>query len=193
MPAHSLSTGPRKRLISERRFLAFNRSSRADLGGLVLRRTLGTWSASASSSTNRSVTLWRFCSWLRLPPSASRSCPSELIRLASLSSTLFRCCSVRLGESSTSHTSSTRVEDVFTCCPPGPPAREARKDSSDRGMETDSVIRSGGSVTTGASLSCDQLHVEDEVRIGGNHNVAGLRIPDVLVPVGEVRRNEQPP
>src|SRR5690606_37519004 len=109
VPCQSLDTGPRRRLISERRFLACSRRSFSAFGGRVFRRGFGTCSASASNSTKRSTTTSRFWCWLRLPLSASSSCPSELIRLPSLSSTRARCCSVRLGEPTTSHTSSTRV------------------------------------------------------------------------------------
>ena len=56
------------------------------------------------------------------------------------------CSSLMAGEDCTFQISSTRVDDVFTCCPPGPPERVARKSSSLRGMESSGLIITTSSI-----------------------------------------------
>ena len=44
--------------------------------------------------------------------------------------------SVSADDPVTSHQTSTRVEEVFTCCPPGPPDRDTRYSSSANGSRS---------------------------------------------------------
>ena len=125
----------RSRLVAPRRRLA---SSRA-----ALRRPRSAWSASAASAPrapaprrrrSRSVTSSRFRSWLR-DAARHESEPSRCRPAGwpSRASRRWRCSSVSVGERATSHQTSTRVDEVLTCCPPGPPEREARNSSSESG------------------------------------------------------------
>ena len=94
-------------------------------------RGLGTTRARATTSHRRSVTSSRFRSWLREVLDTRRSRPAPSSRLASRLSSRWRCASLSDGEAPTSHQTSTRVDEVLTCWPPGPPEREARNSSSD--------------------------------------------------------------
>jgi len=71
--------------------------------------------------------------WLRDVLDTRRSRPAPSSRLASRTRRRCRCCSLSAWEPATSHHSSIRVEEVLTCCPPGPPEREARNSSSASG------------------------------------------------------------
>ena len=95
------------------------------LGGLVARRRFGTCSAWRTSAARRSSAAWRFCCWLRRSLATTRTIPSESSRAASFSRIRARSSSRhRLRELGRSQSSSIRVDDVLTCCPPGPPARD---------------------------------------------------------------------
>lgn len=133
-------TGPRSFLTVERRRFARSRRSREPAVGRVGRRFLRCRSAPRTSSAKRSTTVSRLRCWLREPSSVSRSTPASLMRLASRARMRPRCSSERVGEEATSHSSSMRVEEVLTCCPPGPPERLARSRSSRRGIASESSI-----------------------------------------------------
>src|SRR4029079_16942842 len=95
----------------------------------------------------------RFCCWLRRALEAIRTHPSPSSRAASRSTA-----SARVPSSSATlrpgfHSSAIRVLEVFTCCPPAPPAREARYSSSHRGIATVDVTSSEPSLLI-ADLLC---------------------------------------
>jgi hypothetical protein len=55
-------------------------------------------------------------------------------------------------ENATSNTASTRVEDFWACCPPGPLERETRSSMSESGRRTERVTRiRSGPADAGAS------------------------------------------
>src|SRR5690606_1929409 len=99
-----------------------------------------TRSASRTSLTNRSVTSSRLRCWLRVAWLARIRIPSAVRRDPSRWRSRARCSAVRTSEPATSQTSSTRVEDVFTCWPPGPLDRDARYEISLAGTVRASLI-----------------------------------------------------
>lgn len=136
----SREAGRRCRFRADRRRLASSRVALAARVGLVGLRFFRTASAAATMACNRSVTSSRFRDWLREPLDTSRSRPTESSLGLSRSSSRSRCSGVRLGEAATSHQTSIRVEEVLTCCPPGPLERDARYSSSDSGRRRSGVI-----------------------------------------------------
>ena len=89
-------------------------------------RCFGT--ARAPATTSRQA-LGHFLAVAELAARAARHEPQPArasSRVASRSSSRRRCSSVSDGEAATSHQTSTRVDEVFTCWPPGPPERDAR-------------------------------------------------------------------
>ncbi len=144
-PRRSRQTGQdasstrRSRFFSEFRFLSASRRSFAARPGFVARRVFGRTRACRTRAANRSSAAIRFCLWLRRSLATTRSIPSESRRAASLARSLSRCSSSIAVDRRKSHSSSILVDDVLTCCPPAPPARVARKDSSFRGMASRGV------------------------------------------------------
>ena len=73
------------------------------------------------------------------------------------------CPSVSADDASTSKTASTRVSDVFACCPPGPLEREKRSSISSRGRRTERVTRIDSRSMAAILLDVDGvLHVSGE-------------------------------
>ena len=124
----------RRRLASARRRFAARRRSRAALEGLVFLRGFRGLRASETIALRRSIAASRFRSWLRRRDATTRSQPRASIRCPSFSSNRSRCVAERVGLVRTFQRTSTRVADVFTCWPPGPPDRDARISSSSSGM-----------------------------------------------------------
>lgn len=125
----------------ERLSLSARRRSTDARVGRVGRRGLSAREASTTSWTSRSSARWRFNSWLRSLPIATRSSSPAVIRPPSFPRT--RASSAPLRGSSDSGTrSSTRVAEVLTCWPPGPLERDAEKAPRERTASRISFSRS---------------------------------------------------
>ena len=80
-------------------------------------------------------------------------------------------------DASTSKSASTRVEDFWACCPPGPLDRETRISISETGNETERVTR-----IDSRSMACILLDID------GVLHVSGDPIPGASEAVSELRR-----
>src|SRR5205085_1519360 len=129
---HQSSSRRRRLTWLRRRFCSSRRSTAARLG-FVGRRRRGTFRASRSASTSRSVASSRLRHWLR-----SSWATARMIGPARASTRRF-CASESADEASTSKLASTRVSLFCACCPPGPLEREKRSSISARGMVTERV------------------------------------------------------
>src|SRR5205823_5114439 len=112
------------------------RRRRAPAVGAVARRARGLRSASASRSRSRDNASSRLRAWDRVSDATTRTTGPKR------SSSRARCDGVSDGDPSTSKRTSTRVFDVFACCPPGPPGPEKRHSSSSNGIAHVPVTRS---------------------------------------------------
>jgi hypothetical protein len=122
-------------LVAPRRFFPASRRSRDAVVGLVGLRGRGTASAARSFSIRRSIASSRLRDWLRSSCATARSVePAREI-------TRRFCTSDSASDASTSNSASTRVEDFWACCPPGPLDRETLITISETGRETERVTR----------------------------------------------------
>src|SRR4029079_3890585 len=137
---YSFSGRRRARLRSDRRRLASSRAAFTDAGTRVGLRRLGRASALATTVRSRSVTDSRFRSWLRVSPDTKRSRPAESRRGARRARRRALSSSVTAADAAMSQTTSILVDDVLTCCPPGPLERDARYVSSLSGIRSVAVI-----------------------------------------------------
>src|SRR6185312_1365814 len=119
-------------------------SVEAFVGLLGRRGGGGGASASRMSAQKRSVARRRLRCWLRSSWATTRSRPSASSRERSRRRASPRSASVSVGLPARSNTSSTRVDEVFTCCPPGPPLRVARNSSSEVGSGREAPMSSTG-------------------------------------------------
>ena len=84
--------------------------------------------------------------------------------------------SVSAVDASTSNDASTRVSEVFACCPPGPLEREKRRSTSDTGRTTLRVTRIDSPCMSAILLDVDGvLHVSGRPIPGAAEAVASLR------------------
>jgi hypothetical protein len=113
----SVFSSPRARLPASRRSIASRPGRVGRRGGA------GGASASRMSARNRATTRSRFRRWLRSSWATTCNRPSPSSRPASRRRARPRSSSVSVGEPSRSKTSSTRVDDLFACWPPGPELR----------------------------------------------------------------------
>ena len=140
-PAQSSSILLRSRFRSPRIFLSASLRSFAARDGRVAIRLRLAASPFRTSSARRASASSLFCRWLRDADATTRRRPSESMRDERRCLSRARCSSVNTRDVSIDHSSSIRVDDVLTCCPPGPPARVARAVSSSRGIASVSVTR----------------------------------------------------
>ena len=80
-------------------------------------------------------------------------------------------------DTSTSNEASTRVDDFWACCPPGPLDRETRIAISESGRETERVAR-----IDSRSMACILLDID------GVLHVSGDPIPGAVDAVAELRQ-----
>jgi len=86
------------------------------------------------------------------------------------------CTSDSAADASTSSTASTRVDDFWACCPPGPLERETLSSISETGKETERVTR-----IDSRSMACILLDID------GVLHVSGEPIPGAVDAVAELR------
>jgi len=127
-------TRPRSRLVSDVRRFDWIRRSRAAREGRVGILLPGRLSPSRKSSPSFWRARSRFLAWLRERCSTTRSQPSRSIRFRRDSVRVFFCASERARDSDILKRTSTRVEVLFTFCPPGPELREKENSNSERGI-----------------------------------------------------------
>ena|GEM_PF-5951600 len=122
----------RRRFVVPRRFFSSTRRARAFADGRVGTRARGgARSASARRLTRRAIARSRLSACVRPADDVTRIRPRASSRVARRCVARVRCALVSDGDCATSKNTSTRVERLFTFCPPGPLARENRKTSSD--------------------------------------------------------------
>jgi HAD superfamily hydrolase (TIGR01458 family) len=162
---------PRRRLTWLRRFFASSRRSRDAFVGFVVTRRRGTFSASRSDSTRRSIASSRFRSWLR------SSCATARRTGPAFATTRRFWASESAFDASTSKTASTRVSDFWACWPPGPLERDVRSRISASGRTTLLVTRIDSEpVMAAILLDVDGvLHVSGEPIPGAGDAVRRLR------------------
>jgi HAD superfamily hydrolase (TIGR01458 family) len=73
------------------------------------------------------------------------------------------CTSESASEASTSNSASTRVDDFWACCPPGPLDRETRVAISEGGRETERVTR-----IDSRSMACILLDIDGVLHVSGD-------------------------
>ena len=162
------STGPRCRLISLRRFFICNLRSRVLFGTLVRFRTGCGSRASRSIPIIRAIASSLFLNCERWLWSVIRITPSLLARLPA--KWRMRCfwISVSLSLFATSNDTVTRVLVLFTCCPPGPPLRDAVTSNASSGITTPLPISNQTIALTGRAGRVSR-------RPGNHHRQTGPR------------------
>src|SRR5437588_10693678 len=165
--------GRRSCFVCERRFFASRRRCFDAADVFLATRRRGTFSASRSDATSRSIASSRLRSWLR------SSCATARNTGPAFATTRRLCASDRAVDASTSNTASTRVSDFCACWPPGPLEREVRSWISASGRTTLLVTRIESEPVMAAIL----------LDVDGVLHVSGEPIPGAADAVRRLREN----